>query len=72
MPFLYERPVSKRVTFIHRITWLDAVLWGAGMLLMFIGWCAVGVCKALWWVLCALYALVTNLRLRRGWKDGEL
>jgi hypothetical protein len=68
MPFIYERPVSERVTFLHRVTWLDTVLWAVWQVLKFLVfalvWVVKGIVKGILW-LCLLVSVIPRPRAAR-------
>lgn len=68
MPFYYERPVTDRVTFIHRVTWLDTMLWGIWRVLHAIGHMLAWLAR---WVWMLLVWLLDFLRYRRCNRFGD-
>jgi hypothetical protein len=73
MPFIYQKPISEKVTYVHKITWLDTVLWGIWQVLRFIvksiGW----ICKHVWYGMVFIYSWI-SFRLRFSSRDfhGDL
>lgn len=69
MPFIYEKPVRKGVTFYHVITPFDVVFWALWHTLRFIAKCIGWIFKAAWMGVICLYSLARFRQLRGGYKD---